>query len=336
MATSLRSRVDLEKGWKDPKTLKAFDSFRRPFRGATSKIVRSVLSRYINGKDKIIEIGSGLGEFLTLVPEYAPQTLQTEQAEEVSIKNREKTSSKVITANVYDLPFKDGSFNVVVGYSVFDTLYDLRRALSEVRRILTNDGKFIHFLDLKGSANVPLIRLRQDHKIGFPAANKDGGIDGLRVVPESEAKKIPSLVDPQLRKLLELYLDNPEKVFGIIERERIGKFVSEEIEKHAPNSPVLNFNEYFIKEITTALESSGFNVLESKKIRGEDRIKDPNLKSFLRPDSNMIFMDTGMRNEGHDSAASEIPLQEGELKVVSILHVIVAQPKSDNQPSSDK
>jgi SAM-dependent methyltransferase len=46
-------------------------------------------------------------------------------------------------ASVYELPYPDGLFELVVSFSVFEHLHEYRRALGEVRRVLAPGGLFL-------------------------------------------------------------------------------------------------------------------------------------------------------------------------------------------------
>jgi len=49
------------------------------FREGSAELVKDVFGQHVRPQDRIIEIGSGLGELVTLVPEYEGQIQQTER-----------------------------------------------------------------------------------------------------------------------------------------------------------------------------------------------------------------------------------------------------------------
>lgn len=51
--------------------------------------------------------------------------------------------AKLEKGNVYELAFEDGSFDLVVSFSVFEHLENYRRALAEVSRVLRPGGLFL-------------------------------------------------------------------------------------------------------------------------------------------------------------------------------------------------
>ena len=64
--------------------------------------------------------------------------------------------------SVYELPYDDGAFDLVVSFSVFEHLHDFERALEEVRRTLRPGGRF-----LLGMPAVNKMMGASFHAIGF-------------------------------------------------------------------------------------------------------------------------------------------------------------------------
>src|SRR3989344_9255417 len=103
----------LETRWTEEDTLHSYNPYRELFREASADAVRQVFWRHVNSNDRILEIGSGLGELVKLVPEYGDSIQQTEQSPKVAEGNRVlNPGSNVMIANVYELPFEDCSFDV--------------------------------------------------------------------------------------------------------------------------------------------------------------------------------------------------------------------------------
>ena len=61
----------------------------------------------------------------------------------VGQKNRYNLKYELVLASAYDLPFEDGSFDVVVNCEVIEHLAEPERMLSEVKRVLKPSGKFV-------------------------------------------------------------------------------------------------------------------------------------------------------------------------------------------------
>lgn len=63
--------------------------------------------------------------------------------DEIYFARKSGSYKKVIVGTVYNLPFKDESFETVFSNSVVEHIPDLNRALSEMSRVLKKDGQFI-------------------------------------------------------------------------------------------------------------------------------------------------------------------------------------------------
>jgi protein-L-isoaspartate O-methyltransferase len=104
----------------------------------------------INGR-KILDVGCGFGR-LTLdvarknpdsevfgIDIYDAQTGQARMnAEAFGIKNVEFR-----TASAYDLPFEDGSFEMIYSFFMLHHLDEIPKGLSEIRRVLRKDGRYL-------------------------------------------------------------------------------------------------------------------------------------------------------------------------------------------------
>jgi len=92
----------------------------------------------------ILEIGSGGGEALNIIPEnatYIPLDLSHKNLAEI----RRRASGRVVPAfaDGLNLPFSDGSFDIVIISEVLEHLTEPPRALQEIERVLKTGGKVI-------------------------------------------------------------------------------------------------------------------------------------------------------------------------------------------------
>ena len=159
----------LEDVWKHEDILKGYDPYRERFRPASAELVREVFTESLPKQGRVLEIGSGLGELVKMSPEVRDRIQQTEQSTRIAAENKRlNNQSNIHVANAYRLPYRDGSFVAVVGYSVLDTLADLEAALRETGRVLTPNGKLIHFLDIQASLNTYLHKYSNSEFIPFP------------------------------------------------------------------------------------------------------------------------------------------------------------------------
>lgn len=106
-----------------------------------------IVNSKIKSQVKVLEIGAGSGQFsrylvkprvkLTTV-EFVPKIVQ-EAKKKLKAKN-----IKFVCADAHHLPFKANSFDLVVGNSILHHL-DLNQALTEIKRVLKNQGRIIFF-----------------------------------------------------------------------------------------------------------------------------------------------------------------------------------------------
>jgi ubiquinone/menaquinone biosynthesis C-methylase UbiE len=75
-------------------------------------------------------------------------------------------SAKLVRGSVYELPYPDKHFELVVSFSVFEHLHEYPKALQEVRRVLAPGGTF-----LLGMPSVNKLMEAGFHAIGFGDIN---------------------------------------------------------------------------------------------------------------------------------------------------------------------
>jgi ubiquinone/menaquinone biosynthesis C-methylase UbiE len=119
---------------------------------------------------RVLEIGGGTGLNL---PYYGPNVAElviTEPEEPMARRLERKLPGyerqvQVLHAPAEELPFEDGSFDVVVSTLVLCTVADQQRALQEAHRVLKPGGRLL-FLEHVRSDDPKLAR-RQDRLNGF-------------------------------------------------------------------------------------------------------------------------------------------------------------------------
>lgn len=104
-----------------------------------------------------LEIGCGTGFFYRwLAPDWLKDKIicADNQGDVLSYFGSQDNGAQTLLANAYNLPLRESSVNVVIGYSSFDSIPDLKAALREARRVLkkrslfTEGGKLVLFQDL--------------------------------------------------------------------------------------------------------------------------------------------------------------------------------------------
>ena len=122
--------------------------FRRWMQSPDKLIQRSGIRRGMT----VLELGSGSGGFTTFVARavgregrvYAvdlqPGMLAQLRGKLARAENRDIENVEVRQAGAYNLPFEDGSFDLVYMVTVLPEIPDRSRALREVRRVLRSGG----------------------------------------------------------------------------------------------------------------------------------------------------------------------------------------------------
>jgi SAM-dependent methyltransferase len=97
--------------------------------------------------DRALEVGYGAGAvLLTLAPRVADLhglDLDAEPGSVRALLERQGFSAKLAQGSVYELPYGDATFDLVVCFSVFEHLHEVRRGLREVHRVLKTGGQFL-------------------------------------------------------------------------------------------------------------------------------------------------------------------------------------------------
>jgi ubiquinone/menaquinone biosynthesis C-methylase UbiE len=114
--------------------------------------------------------------------------LDADPAPVTAMLERRGCHSKLVQGNVYDLPYADGTFDLVVCFSVFEHLDRYPRAVVEVARVLAPGGLFL--LGMPSVSKAIALGFRaigfkgiEDHHITTPASVAARfGDAGLRVL----------------------------------------------------------------------------------------------------------------------------------------------------------
>lgn len=330
----------LETWWTHEDTLKAYNPYREMFREASAEVVRDVFGQYVKPEDRIIEIGSGLGELVNLVPEYKGQIQQTEQSPRIAQGNRTLNSnSNVIVANVYDLPFSDESFDVAVGYSVFDTLANLEDTLSEVGRVLVPEGRLIHFLDLQASANTLFQKYLKEGLVPFPFFELDERDSlyheqGFQLVERNRLGEIRKTLVRGTEPSFDFYVSDPEGQYVMIYNYPQGKAIlyilSDFVKRSGIDCPKIKFNDVFKEQFESALIRGGYRIVQSDGKSGIAIVKRNNKHlGFLRKgkhpeNSNYFINETGKGFFIYDPQIEQ-EFGSDKIRVRSDLYTVVAQ-----------
>lgn len=149
---------------------------------------------------RALEVGYGAGAvLLTIAPQVSELVAIDLDAKPEPV--RQLLASRGLTAelaqgSVYELPYPDASFDLVLSYSVFEHLAEYKKALSEVARTLKPGGQFL--LGMPSVNRMMEVGFRligfkgiEDHHVTTPAAvSRAFSEAGFRVV-RSETLDLP-------------------------------------------------------------------------------------------------------------------------------------------------
>lgn len=96
----------------------------------------------IKGK-KVLDIGCGSGRLIGELKLFGAKVTACDISPEMVKRTREKFPNiEVVEGDIYDLPFKDRQFDMVIATFVIVHLRDLQKAFDEVYRVLKKGGQF--------------------------------------------------------------------------------------------------------------------------------------------------------------------------------------------------
>jgi len=108
-------------------------------------LVRSLLPK--RRARKLLEVGYGSGVFLPELAQHADALygadIHERPAEVTAVLAKAGVRAELVTAPAEALPFPDETFDVVVAVSTFEFVVDARRAINELGRVLTPEGRII-------------------------------------------------------------------------------------------------------------------------------------------------------------------------------------------------
>jgi SAM-dependent methyltransferase len=93
---------------------------------------------------KALDMGSGSGANLEVLHRCFPAVVGADVSIRVLRTSKHvHNTTEFVTADIQNLPFKSGAFDVVVSTEVFEHVADLERAVLESRRILSEGGYLV-------------------------------------------------------------------------------------------------------------------------------------------------------------------------------------------------
>ena len=99
----------------------------------------SILNKYINPTDKVLEVGCGTGLILKEIDKKVSKAVGIDLSEGMLEKARNR-GLEVYHAEASDMPFEDNSFDLVYSYKVLAHIEAIEKTLYEIKRVLKTDG----------------------------------------------------------------------------------------------------------------------------------------------------------------------------------------------------
>lgn len=319
------------KQWTNPDIFKnRFDNFRKFYRNAARETVLEVLNENTESGDRILEIGSGMGELAyNLAPEYGSRIQQTDASlPTVREHKRVREGSNIMVADVYDLPFETASVDVITGYSAFDVYGDLPAALNEMKRVLKSSGKIIHFLDAIACSGVINPNAELIGNVAFNLGDFNGDKETIWIMPKEYYDNKMKEVEPWFVDFMKLYLgmNGSSRTIELLhEKHRdIFETVSNKINSTFKDDCVkkTTANQFFYENIKTGLNDLGFKIKQCQEVKNAivvDRDMD------IYREQNVIVHDSPGYCSGFYSEEMAAEYGKDKAMVTSTLHVVVAQ-----------
>ena len=162
------------------------------------------------GPSRVLDVGCGAGEFAALLT--APEVVCVDRSP-AAVRAARARGLTARVADAEELPFADGSFDVVVASWMLYHVADRARAIGEMARVLTPDGRFVgcynapdHLHELWSSVGV--VADRDD----FDARN--GAAELGRAFRDVDTGEANGEVSWASRERLQAYLDAYRELHG--------------------------------------------------------------------------------------------------------------------------
>ena len=122
----------------------------------------------IQTQSKVLEIGSATGTLSSYLSVYYAVTAIDYNPKMIARAKERYPHVEFQVADALDLPFNDGTFDLVLASSLINVLDNKEALLTEMLRVCKEDGKLMLLFPLEGFSNVKLAELSVSLKLqGF-------------------------------------------------------------------------------------------------------------------------------------------------------------------------
>ncbi|MBN2243939.1 MAG: class I SAM-dependent methyltransferase [Acidobacteria bacterium] len=312
----------------------AYNHTRREARPATSTTVSRTLAEYFPEGD-VVEIGCGDGELARLLPhDMMKRLIQTDVYPELLEENPFDTRKMVV--DVYDMPFRDGEVPGIVSIEVLDALFDGRKVLGEIHRVLRPGAPMVAFFDMQPSHEIMMQIFPGD--ILFPVIRQLPGtqkLDGRSDYLKADRAQLlrvfeqrGSGLDPAESAALHSYMNQPAReytgIFGMGGAERVAAIerFRRILDALEINYEVINGVKSYTEHLQRLLAETGFRIEEAGFRTRAAVVPRADLPDFPA-DCNCLEYRMGFSAEKNDPG-----LAPGYIKIESTIYVMAARKKA--------
>jgi SAM-dependent methyltransferase len=159
---------------------------------------------------RVLDAGCGTGDFAALIAAPEVTCIDSSPAAVAAVRARGLDAAP---ADVQELPFADGRFDVAVANWMLYHVRDRARAIAELARVLTPAGRFVGCYNAPGHLGElwSLLDARPDEET-FDAVN--GPAQLARAFSHVEVREATSAVLWESRERLQAYLDAYRELYG--------------------------------------------------------------------------------------------------------------------------
>jgi len=94
----------------------------------------------LGGQKRVLDVGVGGGSYCRAIREYYPESDYVATDFSYGILARHEMSNKRVVCDAQQLPFADGTFDVVMANHMLFPVQDIEQAIREFKRMLKSDG----------------------------------------------------------------------------------------------------------------------------------------------------------------------------------------------------